>query len=106
MMHVQQLQQEPGVMDAHLRVVGWKTAMGRSLKDVRVTISKQAGCELSAMRKEAPPKDAQASRSVRSVYFLRFDVPAASVSNTHFRAHETVLDLVCRLLLEKKNQDS
>ncbi|WDT36812.1 hypothetical protein PVA38_11320 [Streptococcus pneumoniae D39] len=27
-----------------------------------------------------------------------------SVSYTHLRAHETVLDLVCRLLLEKKNQ--
>ena len=25
-----------------------------------------------------------------------------SVSYTHLRAHETVLDLVCRLLLEKK----
>ena len=29
---------------------------------------------------------------------LRFD----SVSYTHLRAHETVLDLVCRLLLETK----
>ena len=28
---------------------------------------------------------------------------ATSVSYTHLRAHETVLDLVCRLLLEKKN---
>ena len=28
-----------------------------------------------------------------------------SVSYTHLRAHETVLDLVCRLLLEKKNRD-
>ena len=28
-----------------------------------------------------------------------------SVSYTHLRAHETVLDLVCRLLLEKKNKD-
>ena len=28
----------------------------------------------------------------------------ASVSYTHLRAHETVLDLVCRLLLEKKNE--
>ena len=28
---------------------------------------------------------------------------AKSVSYTHLRAHETVLDLVCRLLLEKKN---
>ena len=29
---------------------------------------------------------------------------AKSVSYTHLRAHETVLDLVCRLLLEKKNE--
>ena len=28
-----------------------------------------------------------------------------SVSYTHLRAHETVLDLVCRLLLEKKNKN-
>ena len=28
---------------------------------------------------------------------------SAAVSYTHLRAHETVLDLVCRLLLEKKN---
>ena len=28
---------------------------------------------------------------------------AGYVSYTHLRAHETVLDLVCRLLLEKKN---
>ena len=28
----------------------------------------------------------------------------SSVSYTHLRAHETVLDLVCRLLLEKKKQ--
>src|SRR5664280_3461562 len=27
-----------------------------------------------------------------------------SVSYTHLRAHETVLDIVCRLLLEKKNR--
>ena len=27
----------------------------------------------------------------------------AAVSYTHLRAHETVLELVCRLLLEKKN---
>ena len=28
---------------------------------------------------------------------------AVAVSYTHLRAHETVLDLVCRLLLEKNN---
>ena len=27
-----------------------------------------------------------------------------TVSSTHLRAHETVLDLVCRLLLEQKNK--
>ena len=32
-----------------------------------------------------------------------FDV--TPVSYTHLRAHETVLDLVCRLLLEKKNNN-
>ena len=31
------------------------------------------------------------------------DAQTNSVSYTHLRAHETVLDLVCRLLLEKKN---
>ena len=31
-----------------------------------------------------------------------FDNPFNPVSYTHLRAHETVLDLVCRLLLEKK----
>ena len=30
---------------------------------------------------------------------------AKAVSYTHLRAHETVLDLVCRLLLEKKKQE-
>ena len=29
---------------------------------------------------------------------------ATAVSYTHLRAHETVLDLVCRLLLEKKKK--
>ena len=28
----------------------------------------------------------------------------AAVSYTHLRAHETVLDIVCRLLLEKKKR--
>ena len=30
--------------------------------------------------------------------------PSIPVSYTHLRAHETVLDLVCRLLLEKKKE--
>ena len=31
-----------------------------------------------------------------------FEKRVKSVSYTHLRAHETVLDIVCRLLLEKK----
>ena len=34
------------------------------------------------------------------------DVLYIPVSYTHLRAHETVLDLVCRLLLEKKKQQT
>ena len=39
----------------------------------------------------------------KSTLFVQSSVPQA-VSYTHLRAHETVLDLVCRLLLEKKNK--
>ena len=42
------------------------------------------------------------------VAFIDGGLPVAafvtSVSYTHLRAHETVLDLVCRLLLEKKKK--
>ena len=46
------------------------------------------------------------SRFVRDEYDFdtrRAIVDSDAVSYTHLRAHETVLDLVCRLLLEKKN---
>ena len=36
------------------------------------------------------------------MYSLLIDTYIKAVSYTHLRAHETVLDLVCRLLLEKK----
>ena len=39
--------------------------------------------------------------STYAVWWIKASVQA--VSYTHLRAHETVLDLVCRLLLEKKN---
>ena len=42
---------------------------------------------------------------VNSCHEIQIDgvsVGVRSVSYTHLRAHETVLDLVCRLLLEKK----
>src|SRR5665811_2534169 len=36
--------------------------------------------------------------------YSQFTHGPTSVSYTHLRAHETVLDLVCRLLLEKKKK--
>ena len=43
--------------------------------------------------------------SVILIEFLEGSDPKP-VSYTHLRAHETVLDLVCRLLLEKKKTNS
>ena len=37
-----------------------------------------------------------------SINGVAIEIDHRSVSYTHLRAHETVLDLVCRLLLEKK----
>ena len=44
----------------------------------------------------------QARSAVRLPRADRDDLSIPPVSYTHLRAHETVLDLVCRLLLEKK----
>ena len=44
-----------------------------------------------------------AAEAGREVFALPGSIP---VSYTHLRAHETVLDLVCRLLLEKKKHIS
>ena len=54
-----------------------------------------------------PPASAIAamgSKSAAKSLMEKASVPLVpgSVSYTHLRAHETVLDLVCRLLLEKK----
>ncbi|WDT36751.1 hypothetical protein PVA38_10765 [Streptococcus pneumoniae D39] len=39
-----------------------------------------------------------------SWYDIGINFGIITVSYTHLRAHETVLDLVCRLLLEKKKK--
>ena len=52
---------------------------------------------------EVPPVMVGAPDRVMPVANVSAMVNAAvAVSYTHLRAHETVLDLVCRLLLEKK----
>ena len=40
----------------------------------------------------------------KAVHFGNILICHFPVSYTHLRAHETVLDLVCRLLLEKKKK--
>ena len=43
-----------------------------------------------------------ANLAITGGYWRTHGVRINTVSYTHLRAHETVLDLVCRLLLEKK----
>ena len=50
--------------------------------------------DMRRKRAEAGPHDAEQEETITG----------ESVSYTHLRAHETVLDLVCRLLLEKKKK--
>ena len=51
------------------------------------------------MRKQVETLEHHADLAADGIEVLEIVVP---VSYTHLRAHETVLDLVCRLLLEKK----
>ena len=61
-------------------------------------------------KRQVPPQDVitrdNVTVKVNAVVFWRVIDPQRAVleavSYTHLRAHETVLDLVCRLLLEKK----
>ena len=60
-----------------------------------------AGQEEDAGVGEKGLEEGQA-QAVLGCLFQQADRGAGPVSYTHLRAHETVLDLVCRLLLEKK----
>ena len=61
---------------------------------------------LSRMKRNGFEIEAQARWSERLNQIGNFGMFPISVSYTHLRAHETVLDLVCRLLLEKKNNNT
>ena len=56
------------------------------------------GVPLSAISVFTRPGSAANARTV--------DAVPQPVSYTHLRAHETVLDLVCRLLIEKKKKNT
>eukprot|EP00657_Telonema_sp_P-1_P010784 TRINITY_DN5378_c0_g1_i1.p3 TRINITY_DN5378_c0_g1~~TRINITY_DN5378_c0_g1_i1.p3 ORF type:complete len:114 (-),score=33.52 TRINITY_DN5378_c0_g1_i1:1-342(-) len=57
---------------------------------------------IGVQRAEHVPMDTPSSSN--SLPIDRRGGPRTPVSYTHLRAHETVLDLVCRLLLEKKKK--
>eukprot|EP00657_Telonema_sp_P-1_P001953 TRINITY_DN14747_c0_g1_i1.p1 TRINITY_DN14747_c0_g1~~TRINITY_DN14747_c0_g1_i1.p1 ORF type:complete len:149 (-),score=75.35 TRINITY_DN14747_c0_g1_i1:49-495(-) len=59
-----------------------------------------SACKLSASAREYMSQLTEST----AINGLKRKLPEA-VSYTHLRAHETVLDLVCRLLLEKKNKN-
>src|SRR5664280_2874205 len=60
---------------------------------------------LGILSPEWSGRDAPDSYFQYSATWLRWSTHCVeSVSYTHLRAHETVLDLVCRLLLEKKKK--
>src|SRR5659263_750530 len=66
---------------------GWRADTGPTLETQRLIDRRRGGCSTTC----AEQKSSDTSRSV---------------SYTHLRAHETRHDLVCRLLLEKKKEQS
>ena len=52
------------------------------------------------------PGQPEALHSLKELHAAKGEWEKVAVSYTHLRAHETVLDLVCRLLLEKKNTNT
>src|SRR5664280_657193 len=82
-----------------LRPVRWRgdvgtLAQGPSLSRARLSTAPSAPVGAVMQMRMAAPFDMSCSRSMAAL-------GRTPVSYTHLRAHETVLDLVCRLLLEK-----
>ena len=57
--------------------------------------------QMNELSPDDQPVDLEDASATLPFQALSWDA-SESVSYTHLRAHETVLDLVCRLLLEKK----
>ena len=61
------------------------------------------GCKVNQYETEAMTESFE-NAGYEIVDYSEFADVYITVSYTHLRAHETVLDLVCRLLLEKKKK--
>ena len=75
--------------------------IGRPLNDISTAIENEGKLEVYKLERSLPLL-ATVAGAAPMIGFLG---TVWAVSYTHLRAHETVLDLVCRLLLEKKNHD-
>ena len=89
-----QLVYPPAAIEAHLddMVEDFKTRLSRSGWEFKDYLN------LQGMTEESLREDFRENAEKQ----LRRQLALRPVSYTHLRAHETVLDLVCRLLLEKK----
>ena len=77
----------------------------------RSTLDRSSAASDVYKRQEDTDTTGIVTGGLAGLYYGYEDIPSnwidqiiRAVSYTHLRAHETVLDLVCRLLLEKKKQ--
>src|SRR5665811_738725 len=80
------------------------TAIAASAATLRVRLVRFMRLDSSILRPDALIWSAGRAVSLRRSRVIAGLPTSLSVSYTHLRAHETVLDLVCRLLLEKKKK--
>ena len=86
------------VMMGRFGQIGWWSQPSKTDKQiVRKSIEQMGITDLAEL------SIGQLSGGQQQRAFLARALAQEPVSYTHLRAHETVLDIVCRLLLEKKN---
>ena len=79
-----------------------RSTQGRS--SAASDVYKRQGIELAGPRRRVEIRAGVIGQGLLEAGDGVVDLPP--VSYTHLRAHETVLDLVCRLLLEKKKRET
>eukprot|EP00656_Telonema_subtile_P006136 TRINITY_DN12817_c0_g1_i2.p1 TRINITY_DN12817_c0_g1~~TRINITY_DN12817_c0_g1_i2.p1 ORF type:complete len:483 (+),score=84.64 TRINITY_DN12817_c0_g1_i2:25-1473(+) len=97
-------------VEVHAGVQGWGVLTVMVIVTCKVTVTYTKTCLFIQAQRANNPEQAlrfsgvgvQIGSLVGAVLFFLL----TAVSYTHLRAHETVLDLVCRLLLEKKKQNA
>ena len=83
---------------------GWVQARRNLGGCVFVDLRDRQGLTQVVFDPSTEPRDlsVDGSETIAQAVAIAEQIRPESVSYTHLRAHETVLDLVCRLLLEKK----